>query len=67
MRLAELQVLAELVWERRATTTELAWVMQRTDAEARIIRPHGRTRLDRGPRGGERAELAPVCSGLPCA
>ena len=31
LRLAELQVLAELVRERRATTTELALVLQRTD------------------------------------
>jgi predicted HTH transcriptional regulator/REP element-mobilizing transposase RayT len=37
LRLAELQVLTELVRERRATTTELARVMQRTDAEARNI------------------------------
>ena len=37
LRLAELQVLAELVRERRATTTELARVMQRTDAETRNI------------------------------
>ena len=38
LRLAELQVLAELVRERRATTTmELARVMQRTDAETRNV------------------------------
>ena len=37
LRLAELQVLSELVRERRATTTELARVMQRTDAETRNI------------------------------
>lgn len=37
LRLAELQVLAELVRERRATTPELAQVMQRTDAETRNI------------------------------
>ena len=37
LRLAELQVLAELIRERRATTTELARMMQRTDAEARNI------------------------------
>ncbi len=37
LRLTELQVLAELVRERRATTTELARVMQRTDAETRNI------------------------------
>jgi ATP-dependent DNA helicase RecG len=37
LRLAELQVLAELVRERRAATTELACVMQRTDAETRNI------------------------------
>ena len=30
-------------------------------------RPHGRTRLDRGTRRGERSELAPVRGGLPCA
>ena len=37
LRLAELQVLAELVRERRAATTELARVMQRTGAETRNI------------------------------
>ncbi|HTU77037.1 MAG TPA: crosslink repair DNA glycosylase YcaQ family protein [Trebonia sp.] len=37
MRLAELQVLAELVQERQATTPELARVLQRTDAETRNI------------------------------
>lgn len=37
LRLAELQVLAELVRERRATTPELARVLQRTDAETRNI------------------------------
>jgi len=37
LRLAELQVLAELVQERQATTPELAGVVQRTDAEARNI------------------------------
>ncbi|HEX6523203.1 MAG TPA: ATP-binding protein [Streptosporangiaceae bacterium] len=37
LSLAELQVLAELVWERRATTPELAQVVQRTDAETRSI------------------------------
>lgn len=35
--LSELQVLAELVRERRATTGELAHLVQRTDAEARIL------------------------------
>ncbi len=37
LRLAELQVLSELVGERRATTSELARVLQRTDAETRNI------------------------------
>jgi ATP-dependent DNA helicase RecG len=37
LSLAELQVLAELMWERRATTPELAHVVQRTDAETRNI------------------------------
>jgi len=35
LRLAELQVLAELVRERRATTAELAALVQRTEAETR--------------------------------
>lgn len=37
LRLAELQVLAELIRERRATTPDLARVMQRTDAETRNV------------------------------
>lgn len=37
LRLAELQVLAELVRERRATTIELAHLVQRTDAETRHL------------------------------
>ena len=37
LRLAELQVLAELVRERRATTPELAGVVQRTGAETRNV------------------------------
>jgi ATP-dependent DNA helicase RecG len=37
LSLAELQVLAELIRERRATTGELARLLQRTDAEARNL------------------------------
>lgn len=37
LMLNELQVLAELVRERRATTRELARLLQRTDAETRIL------------------------------
>jgi hypothetical protein len=68
LRLAELQVLAELVRERRATTPELARVVQRTDAETRNIlarmveRPSGRrldTRAD-SPPGGSLAPKPPA-------
>ncbi|XVU24875.1 ATP-binding protein [Actinoplanes sp. CA-054009] len=37
LRLAELQVLSELEQERRASTSALARVLQRTDAETRIL------------------------------
>jgi ATP-dependent DNA helicase RecG len=37
LRLSELQVLAELMRERRATTTELASLIQRTEAETRSL------------------------------
>ncbi|HET9896712.1 MAG TPA: crosslink repair DNA glycosylase YcaQ family protein [Streptosporangiaceae bacterium] len=37
VRLAELQVLAELLRERRATTSDLARVVQRTDGETRNV------------------------------
>lgn len=37
LSLSELQVLTELVRERRATTAELAHLLQRTDAEARTL------------------------------
>lgn len=37
LRLSELQVLAELVRERRATTAELAVLVQRTEAETRSL------------------------------
>jgi ATP-dependent DNA helicase RecG len=37
LNLSELQILAELVRERRATTGELAHLTQRTDAEARNL------------------------------
>ena len=37
LSLSELQVLSELVRERRATTAELASVLQRTDAETRTL------------------------------
>jgi hypothetical protein len=39
LRLAELQVLGELVRERRATTPELALLLQRTDARPATFSP----------------------------
>jgi len=68
LRLQELQVLAELLRERQMRTTELATVVQRTDAETRDLL----TRMvDRGcvqPRGeGQGTKLASVRGGLPRA